>query len=166
MGSKRPSNNSLIHFYKRVWTITVSTIMSYISTFSLFAVVICVVSSVAAQGVPPPMPPPMTPPAPTMDPMMMMLLLSGGSDGDMSNMMLMMMMMGGNMDPMMMMLMMSMNTCKEPTEDCTEINNDDRLLCGVVADISDVNIKAAADALSGSNVIKPCCKCSKKKGLF
>merc|ERR1712114_74198 len=153
---------SLIHFYKRAWTITVSTIMSYISTFSLFAVVICVVSSVAAQGVPPPMPPP----APPMDPMMMMLLLSGGSDGDMSNMMLMMMMMGGNMDPMMMMLMMSMNTCKEPTEDCTEINNDDRLLCGVVADISDVNIKAAADNLSGSNVIKPCCKCSKKKGLF
>ena len=140
--------------------------MSYISTFSLFAVVICVVSSVTGQGVPPPMPPPMTPPAPPMDPMMMMLLLSGGSDGDMSNMMLMMMMMGGNMDPMMMMLMMSMNTCKEPTEDCTEINNDDRLLCGVVADISDVNIKAAADNLSGSNVIKPCCKCSKKKGLF
>merc|ERR1719282_327824 len=94
-------------------------------TFSLFAVVICVVSSVTGQGVPPPMSPPMTPPPPPMDPMMMMLL------------------------------MMSMNTCKEPTEDCTEINNDDRLLCGVVADISDVNIKAAADNLSGSNVIKP-----------
>merc|ERR1712114_157243 len=82
---------SLIHFYKRAWTITVSTIMSYISTSSLFAVVICVVSSVAAQGVPPPIPPPMTPPSPPMDPMMMMLLLSGGSDGDMSNMMLTMM---------------------------------------------------------------------------
>merc|ERR1712048_470860 len=125
--------------------------MSYISTFSLFAVVICVVSSATGQGVPPPIPPPMmTPPSPPMDPMMMMLLLSGGSDGDMS----------------IMMLMMTMNTCKEPIEDCTEINNDDRLLCGVVADISDVNIKAAADALTGSSVIKPCCKCSKKKGLF
>merc|ERR1711955_91546 len=124
------------------------------------------VSSATGQGVPPPIPPPMmTPPSPPMDPMMMMLLLSGGSDGDMSNMMLMMMMMGGNMDPMMM-IMMTMNTCKEPIEDCTEINNDDRLLCGVVADISDVNIKAAADALTGSSVIKPCCKCSKKKGLF
>ena len=73
--------------------------MSYISTFSLFAVVICVVSSVTGQGVPPPMPPPMTPPPPPMDPMMMMLLLSGGSDGDMSNMMLMMMMMEATWTP-------------------------------------------------------------------
>merc|ERR1719327_1758638 len=93
---------------------------------------------------------------------MMMLLMSSGSGGDMSNMMLMMMMMGGNMDPMMMM-MMTMNTCKEPVEDCTEINNDDKLLCGIKEDIPAGGLKTAVDALTGSSVIKPCCKCTKKK---
>merc|ERR1719158_293655 len=95
--------------------------------------------------------------------MMMMLLMSSGSGG---NMRLMMMMMGGNMDPMMMILMMTMNTCKEPVEDCTEINNDDKLLCGIKEDIPARGLKTAVDALTGSSVIKPCCKCTKKKGLF
>merc|ERR1712133_297291 len=178
MGSKRPSIYSLIHFYKRVWTIISSTIMSYISTFSLFAIVICVVSNVSGQqgshlpppgALPPHMSPPlhMSPPAPAMDPMMLMLLMSG-SGSDSSSLPLMLMMMGGNMDPMMLVLMMSMNTCTEPIKDCIEPNNDHKLICGIVADMpTGKTAQQTAAVHTGVRAIKPCCKCSfKKKGLF
>merc|ERR1712126_408373 len=174
MGSKQPSNNTLIHFYKRVWTIISSNKMSYISTFSLFAIVICVVSSVSGQHPHPPpgaLPPHMSPPAPAMDPMMLMLLMSS-SGSDSSSLPLMLMMMGGNMDPMMLVLMMSMNTCTEPIKDCIEPNNDHKLICGIVADMptgttAQQTAKNTAAGLTGVNAIKPCCKCTyKKKGLF
>merc|ERR1712126_684263 len=159
----------------RVWTIIPSAKMSYISTISLFAVVICVVSSVSGQHphLPPPgaLPPHMSPPAPAMDPMMLMLLMSS-SGSDSSSLPLVLMMMGGNMDPMMLVLMMSMNTCTEPIKDCIEPNNDHKLICGIVADMptgttAQQTAKNTAAGFTGVSAIKPCCKCTyKKKGLF
>merc|ERR1739845_25542 len=116
MGSKRPSLNCLIHFYKRsIFLVTSTTpsrekMVSRITSVISLAFLACVfVSQAQAQGAPPPQgapqyypPPPYGAPPQKMDPMMMMMMVmmmgQGGQGGNDMMMPMMIMMMMNNKD--------------------------------------------------------------------